>query len=90
VSGGDCKYGISYRDLEEMMSERCIEVDHTTLYRWVQYYAPKIEKRLRYFQRPNRGLSWRVDETYLKIKEISFTLSTLDRHLTPKGEIRGR
>ena len=42
-----CKYGISYRDLEEMMAERGVEVDHTTLYRWVQHYAPLMEKRLR-------------------------------------------
>ncbi len=42
-----CKYGISYRDLEEMMEERGIEVDHTTLYRWVKYYAPEMERRLR-------------------------------------------
>ncbi len=38
-----CKYGISYRDLEEMMLERGFEVDHTTLYRWVLQYAPEIE-----------------------------------------------
>ena len=42
-----CKYGISYRDLEEMMLERGLDVDHTTLYRWVQHYAPEMEKRLR-------------------------------------------
>ena len=41
-----CKYGISYRDLEEMMLERGMEIDHTTLYRWVQHYAPEMEKRL--------------------------------------------
>ncbi len=41
-----CKYGISYRDLSEMLEERGIAVDHTTLYRWVQKYAPEIEKRL--------------------------------------------
>ncbi len=38
-----CKYGISYRDLEEIMEERGLEVDHTTLYRWVQRYAPEME-----------------------------------------------
>ena len=40
-----CRYGISYRDLEEMMDERGVEVDHSTIYRWVQRYAPEIEKR---------------------------------------------
>ena len=63
-----CKYGISYRDLEEMMIERGVEVDHTTLYRWVQYYAPEIEKRLRWYWKPTMGYSWRVDETYIKVK----------------------
>jgi transposase-like protein len=43
-----CKYGISYRELEEMLEERGIQVDHTTIYRWVQRYAPEIEKRLRW------------------------------------------
>ncbi len=39
-----CKYGISYRDLEKMMIKRGVEVDHTTLFRWVQQYTPEIEK----------------------------------------------
>ena len=47
-----CKYGISYRDLEEMMVERCVEVDHTTLFRWAQQYAPEIEKQLRCYYKP--------------------------------------
>lgn len=63
-----CKYGISYRDLEEMMQERGVEADHTTLYRWVQRYAPEIEKRLRWYWKPRLGYSWRVDETYIKVK----------------------
>ncbi len=63
-----CKYGISYRDLEEMMIERGVEVDHTTLYRWVQQYAPEIEKRLRSYYKPTLGESWKVDETYVKVK----------------------
>lgn len=58
-----CKYGISYRDLEEMMLERGCEIDHTTLYRWVQHYAPKIEKRMRWYWKPQMGYSWRVDES---------------------------
>ena len=64
-----CKYGISYRNLEEMLEERGVDVDHTTLYRWVQHYAPKMEKRLRwYWKRPSIDRSWRVDETYVKVK----------------------
>jgi IS6 family transposase len=63
-----CKYGISYRDLEEMMLERGLDVDHTTLYRWVQHYAPEMEKRRRWYWKPSMGYSWRVDETYVKVK----------------------
>jgi len=64
-----CKYGISYRNLEEMLEERGVSVDHTTLYRWVQHYAPEMEKRLRwYWKWPGLSRSWRVDETYVKVK----------------------
>jgi transposase, IS6 family len=61
-----CKFGISYRDLEDMMSERGVAVDHTTLFRWVQRYAPLMEKRIRWYQRYTDA-SWRVDETYVKV-----------------------
>jgi len=63
-----CKYGISYRELEEMLCERGVEVDHTTIYRWVQRYAPEIEARLKWYWRPRSGVSWQVDETYIKVK----------------------
>jgi len=59
--------GLCYRDLEEMMAERGISVDHTTLCRWVQHYAPEIVKRFRWYQ-GYRSSSWRVDETYVKVK----------------------
>jgi IS6 family transposase len=41
-----CKYGISYRDFAQMMHERGVEVDASTIFRWVQRYAPEIEKRV--------------------------------------------
>jgi len=41
------RYALSYRDLEEMMQERSLSLDHTTIYRWVQAYAPELEKRIR-------------------------------------------
>jgi transposase-like protein len=41
------RYALSYRDLEEMMEERGLAVDHTAIYRWVQAYAPELEKRIR-------------------------------------------
>jgi transposase, IS6 family len=60
-----CKYGISYRDLAEMMQERGVAVAPSTIFRWVQRYAPEIEKRIRPYQGPRSG-SWRVDETYIR------------------------
>jgi transposase-like protein len=60
-------YPISYRQLEEMMGERGVAVDHSTLNRWVIKYAPEFEKQFRRRQRPV-GRSWRMDETYVKIK----------------------
>jgi putative transposase len=60
-------YPISYRQLEEMMNERGVRVDHATLNRWVIKYAPEFEKVFRRRQRPV-GRSWRLDETYVKIK----------------------
>lgn len=63
-----CKYGVSYRELAEMMNERGIQVDHTTIYRWTQKYAPKIEQKLRWFWKPGYSSSWQIDETYIKVK----------------------
>ncbi|MDW3651877.1 MAG: IS6 family transposase [Bacteroidia bacterium] len=65
-----CKYGISYRDLEEMMEERRVRVDHTTIYRWVQRYAPELEKQMRWYKKFSFSGSWRVDETYIKVKGV--------------------
>ena len=63
------RYALSYRDLEEMMLERGLQVDHTTIYRWVQHYAPELEKRCRPLLKPTTN-SWKVDETYIKVKKI--------------------
>jgi transposase, IS6 family len=61
------RYSLSYRDLEEIMVERGLCVDRTTIYRWVQRYAPLLEKRCRAKLKPTNS-SWRVDETYIKVK----------------------
>src|SRR5512142_937948 len=61
------RYPLSYRDIEEMFLERGLEVDHSTLNRWVLAYAPLIERRLRAFRKPHCG-SIRIDETYIKIR----------------------
>lgn len=60
-------FPISYRDLELMLQDRGVDVDHTTVFRWTQAYAPELEKRIRPHLRPSNG-SWRVDETYVKVK----------------------
>jgi putative transposase len=60
-------YPISYRQLEEMMQERGVSVDHATLNRWVIKYAPEFEKQFRRRQQPV-GKSWRMDETYVRVK----------------------
>jgi len=65
-----CRFQLSYRDVEEMMKERGLDVDHSTVYRWVQRYAPEINKRIRQHLRMS-GTSYRVDETYIKVGKTS-------------------
>jgi IS6 family transposase len=61
------RYSLSLRDVEELLEERCLEADHTTVWRWVQRYGPELEKRLRrHLKLTNK--SWRCDETYIKVK----------------------
>jgi putative transposase len=60
-------YPISYRQLEEMMEERGVEVDHATLNRWVLKYTPELEEVFRK-RKKAVGTSWRLDETYVRIK----------------------
>jgi IS6 family transposase len=64
-----CRYALSYRDLEEMMAERGVEVDHSTINRWVLKYAPELDKRIRPYLKPTND-SWRTDETYIKVKGL--------------------
>ena len=58
---------LSSRDLVQMMAERGIGLAHTTILRWVQRYVPDFEKRWNQYARAV-GDSWRVDETYIKVK----------------------
>jgi transposase-like protein len=60
-------YRLSYRDLVEMMAQRGIKVAHSTILRWVTRYIPEFEKRWKRIAK-TVGTSWRVDETYVKIK----------------------
>ena len=61
------RFSLSYRDVEELLAERRLEVDHTTIWRWVQRYGPELEQRLRRHLRPTNK-SWRVNETYIRVK----------------------
>ena len=61
------RYKLSFRDLVEMMGERGLSLAHTTIMRWIQRYVPEFERRWNRFARPV-GRSWRVDETYVKIR----------------------
>ena len=63
-------YSLSYRDIEEMMLERGTKVDHSTLNRWVIEYAPLLENEFRKNHKKKTGSSWRMDETYIKIKGV--------------------
>ena len=60
-------FKLSSRDLVQMMAERGIDLAHTTILRWVQHYVPDFEKRWNQYARVV-GDSWRVDETYIKVK----------------------
>ena len=60
-------FPISYRDLELMLLDRGVAVDHSTIFRWIQAYAAELEKRIRPHLRLSNG-SWRVDETYVRVK----------------------
>ncbi len=84
------RYPLSYRDLEEMMCERGLHIDHTTIYRWVQCYAPELEQHCRPHLKATND-SWCVNETCIKVKKVWMYLyravdsqgSTLEFLLSP-------
>jgi len=74
-----CRYQLSYRNVEDMMKERGLEVDHSTVFRWVQRYAPEINKRIRPHLKMS-GASYRVDETYIKVgKTCKYLYRAVDK-----------
>ena len=74
------RYGLSYRDLEELLAERGIEVDHVTLYRWVQRFTPVVDRRGP-AGRHVAGDRWFVDETYVKVAGVwRYVYRAVDQH----------
>jgi transposase, IS6 family len=81
--------------LAEMMLERGVEVDHTTIYRWVQAYSLELDKRCRPYLKPTND-SWRVDETYVKVRgkwkslyrAVDSVGNTLDFRLSAKRDAK--
>jgi transposase, IS6 family len=61
------RYSLSLLDVEELLDKRGLQADHTTVWRWVQRYAPEMETRLRRHLKPTNK-SWRVDETYIPVE----------------------
>ena len=74
------RYGLSYRDVEELLAERGIEVDHVTVYRWVQTFTAEFIDAAR----PSRhsvGNRWFVDETYVKVAgRWTYLYRAVDQH----------
>ncbi len=74
-----CRYQLSYRDVEEMMREHGLDLDHSTVFRWVQRYGPEINKRIRPYLKMS-GTSYRVDETYIKVgKTCKYLYRAVDK-----------
>jgi putative transposase len=92
-----CRYlrhKLSYRDLVVMMAERGLSVAHTTILRWVQRYTPEFDKRWSRFS-AQAGTSWRVDETYVRIRGqwaylyrvVDASRKTVDFRLSPRRNV---
>ena len=89
------RFTLSYRDLEEIMEERGVDVDHSTVNRWVLKYTPLLETEARRRKKPV-GVSWRLDETYIKVKgqwrylyrAVDKEGDTIDFLLTAKRDTR--
>jgi hypothetical protein len=81
------RYGLSYRDVEELLAERGIVVDHVTIYRWVQTFTAEFIDAAR----PTRhatGDRWFLDETYVKVADAGTQTPQLSSHDRGRARIR--
>ena len=80
------RYSLSFRDVEELLGERGLEADHTTIWRWVQRYGPALEERPQRHLKPTHK-SWRVDETYVRVKAVGATSTAPSIPLEPPSTL---
>jgi len=74
------RFNLSYRDVEELLVERGVEVDHVSVYRWVQRFTPLLADAAR-FARHSQGDRWYVDETYVKVNGVwRYVYRVVDQH----------
>src|SRR5262249_5651803 len=88
------RYSLTYRNLEEIMAERGLTVDHITIWRWVQRYAPVLNRAIRRLLSRRNG-SWRVDEPYVRVggswaylfRAVDSAGETIEFMLSPKRDL---
>ena len=88
------RYSLTYRDLAEMIMERHLSVDPSTVRRWLQRYAPELNARIRRELKPTNG-SWRTDETYVRVagrwtysyRAVDSTGATIDFFLSQSRDV---
>src|SRR5947209_210242 len=88
------RYSLSYRDLTEIMCERNLSIDPSTIWRWMQRYAPELNERIRRELKPTNG-SWRTDETYVRVagrwtylyRAVDSTGATIDFFLSETRDV---
>ncbi len=89
-------YSLSYRNIEELMSERGVSIDHSTVNRWVIKYSPVLEAKFTNQYKKKIGTSWRMDETYIKVKgkwcylyrAVDKSGNTIDFMLSKKRDLK--
>jgi IS6 family transposase len=75
-----CRFCLSLRDLEELMAERGLAVDHTTIWRWTQHYGPEVLRRLQ-GEMKRKSSTWHMDETFVRIAgKQKYLFRAVDSH----------